>query len=376
MERLHGLRFEPLDAGAVDNRADVAGYIRARLRRFPSASERVVATLQDKSAGNFLYVVLTLDDVAAGHLRLDELDRLSPGLGGRYLDFFERHFPTEADFAGVRRVLEVMVAAAEPLRESQIAAATGLDREETLPKLRRLLSQFFQRAERGADPLYAFYHKSIADWLTDDERRGADFSIYPAKGHRQLAEWGWREYAGGRAKWSPYLVAHLPTHLHAVQRWDDLARLLFDPHYLEAKTEAGQVHALADDLARATAREGLPEEHPDLLRLRLIGEALRRDLPFLTRHPTTLFQCLWNSAWWYDCAEAARHYDPPKGGWGPEGPPWARPGPKLCEWLAAWLTSKTKAGSFVWVRSLRRRARHWVVRCAPSAPGMRAGWTL
>ncbi len=353
VERLHGLRFEPLDAGARANQEDVAGYVRARLGNFPAIPEGAIATLLDKSAGNFLYVVWALDDIEAGHLRLDELERLSPGLAGRYLDFFERHFPGEADFAEVRRVLEVMVAAVEPLRESQMAAATGLDREETLPKLRRLLSQFFKRGERSSDPLYAFYHKSITDWLTDDARRGADFSIPAAKGHRQLAEWAWREYAQGRAKWSAYVVAHLPTHLHAAQRWDDLAGLLLDPHFLETKTEAGLIHALAEELARATAREGLPEAHKDRPRLRLIGEALRRDLPFLARHPTTLFQCLRSSAWWYDCAEAARYYEMPRSGWGPEGPPWDRPGPKLCEWLAAWLTKKTRAEAFVWVRSLR-----------------------
>ncbi len=42
-------------------------------------------------------------------------------------------------------------------------------------------------------------------------------------------------------------------------------------------------------------------------------------------YPQGLFQCLWNSCWWYDCSEAAVQYDPPPGGWPPEGPPWSRP---------------------------------------------------
>ena len=46
---------------------------------------------------------------------------------------------------------------------------------------------------------------------------------------------------------------------------------------------------------------------PLVARLRLINQALRSDLNFLSRHPTTLFQCLWNRCWWYDCSEAAAH---------------------------------------------------------------------
>ena len=64
--------------------------------------------------------------------------------------------------------------------------------------------------------------------------------------------------------------------------------------------------------------------------LRLLAKAMRCDIQFLARHPTTLFQCLWNRCWWYDCPEAAAHYDPPSGGWPAEGPPWSRPRPIGC----------------------------------------------
>ena len=42
--------------------------------------------------------------------------------------------------------------------------------------------------------------------------------------------------------------------------------------------------------------------------LALLDEAIRRDVHFLDRHPTALFQCMWNTCWWYDCPEAAGHY--------------------------------------------------------------------
>jgi hypothetical protein len=67
---------------------------------------------------------------------------------------------------------------------------------------------------------------------------------------------------------------------------------------------------LVQDLAAVL--DALPAEHSRRRLLRLLQEALRRDGHFLVRHPTTLFQCLWSSCWWYDCPQApadpsARH---------------------------------------------------------------------
>ena len=55
------------------------------------------------------------------------------------------------------------------------------------------------------------------------------------------------------------------------------------------------------------------------MHLKLMDEAIRRDAQFVHRHrddyPQGLFQCLWNSGWWYDCPEAAKHYIEPDAGW-------------------------------------------------------------
>jgi WD40 repeat protein len=351
-DRLRALRFHPLDAGSPGNRDDVRTWIASRLAGNAAVSAHHVDTLCAKSDGNFLYAVQTLQDVEAGHLRLEELDQLPPGLGGRYLAFFERHFPDGEGFASMKRLLDAMVAAAEPLHASQLAEATGIDAEEDLPRLVRDLRQYLKhQADWGRDPVCAFYHKSLSDWLTAPERRGDRYTASVRKGHAALADWLWEEYVRGRARWPAYLLRHLPAHLLTSGRWDDLAVALRDPDYLETRVESGEVTALAADLAAATGAEGMPADHPARGLLRRIEEAIRRDLPFIARHPATLFQCLWNSCWWYDCPDAAGYYDPPRGGWGPDGPPWNRPA--LAPWMQAWREAKQRAGPFVWVRSLR-----------------------
>src|SRR5262249_10246073 len=88
-------------------------------------------------------------------------------------------------------------------------------------------------------------------------------------------------------------------------RWADLEALLTDLPFLEAWAQEGLAFELADQLSAATRR--LPAGRPVRRLLALLEEALRRDLHFVARRPSTLFQCLWNSCWWHDADEAAAH---------------------------------------------------------------------
>jgi len=98
----------------------------------------------------------------------------------------------------------------------------------------------------------------------------------------------------------------------------------------------------------------MPEAHPRHRIIALLDEAIRRDVHFFERHPTTLFQCLWNTCWWYDCPEAERQYEPPADGWPPAGTAWQATGPKLSPILEQWRTRKESATpGFWWVRSAR-----------------------
>jgi len=150
----------------------------------------------------------------------------------------------------------------------------------------------------------------------------------------------------------PHSTFELPTRLVEARRWDDLAALLTDLQFLEAKAGVGKVFELAGDFSQAIST--MPSNHPQTPVLRLLEGALRTDIHFIAQHPGTLFQCLWNWCWWYDCPEAANYYDPPTSGWPSEGPPWDRPGPKLAALMETWRGAKEAVTpGFCWVRSLR-----------------------
>ena len=100
------------------------------------------------------------------------------------------------------------------------------------------------------------------------------------------------------------------------------------------------IFELAQDFHDAVA--AMPREHPKHRMLELLEEASRRDIHFIARHPTTLFQCMWNTCWWYDCPEAEARYEEPRHGWNAENAPWLRIGPKLHALLEDWRLGRDK----------------------------------
>lgn len=97
----------------------------------------------------------------------------------------------------------------------------------------------------------------------------------------------------------------------------------------------------------ADVLDAMPREHPRQRLLKLLDEAIRRDVHFIDRHPTTLFQCLWNTCWWYDCPEAVEHY---RGDIATR----AESGLGLCGLLEKWRALKEpETPRFVWMRCRR-----------------------
>ena len=163
--------------------------------------------------------------------------------------------------------------------------------------------------------------------------------------YRQKCPEGWA--TGPNDGW---FLQNLRDHLLAADGAEELIGLLLDLHWLERKVETGLIFDLPLDFEAALGP--LPAGHRHALLLRLIEEAIRRDIHFIARHPTTLFQCLWNSGWWYDCTEAKIYYEEEDGHWN-------HPGEQLHVLLEQWRRSKEAApGNFPWLRSLRPPETH------------------
>lgn len=208
--------------------------------------------------------------------------------------------------------------------------------------------------ERAADgtSLLDFYHRQLGEVVEEQYLGDEDERI---SAHRGLGEY----FAAQDPRSEP--DSRLPNLRRAselawqqtrAKDWAGLVETLTDLQTLEAKAEGGMVFDLAADFR--AAHQALPSDRPWARNIRLMDQAIRSDLHFIARHPTTLFQCLWNRCWWYDCDESPKHYDQPEGDWGSPGPPWERPEPKLSTLLERWREEKERRQpGFYWVRSLR-----------------------
>lgn len=131
------------------------------------------------------------------------------------------------------------------------------------------------------------------------------------------------------------------------KQWHEVEILFTDLLFLEAKVEAGLAYDLAGDFSNAV--KAMPMECPKHHILKLLHEALVRDIHFIANHPTTVFQCLWNTCWWYDCDMAKDFYEIREG----RSVQWASDKEKLCLLLEHWRkTKEARLPGFRWFRSL------------------------
>jgi WD40 repeat protein len=221
----------------------------------------------------------------------------------------------------------------------------------TLRRLIEYLTVTHYDEDGASETVYRIYHESFADFLRS--KLATDRDRY----ERLLADYclRWAELPAGYARL--YALRFGPAHLMAARQWDAVETLLTDLEFLEAKTEAGLIFDLTADLTAAVRL--LPEDRPRRRILKLLEEALRRDIHFIHRHakdyPQGLFQCLWNTCWWYDCEEAGAQHVEPKGGWSPKKAPWLQlADQKLCRLLERWRDMRLQTSPRLpWVRTHR-----------------------
>jgi hypothetical protein len=239
---LGGVRKQQLDASEARNHLNLEAYVTRRLATFPDSilptRSRAHAkdVLLDKADGNFLFVRMTLDGLSnpdGQGVSLDEIGRFPPGVGGLYHAMFRKRFGNlrgrEEDrrryIEEIRPVLDVLVAAMDPVPETLLLTAAGVDASA----LYGTLSQFLHRGDRGI----SLFHKSLADWLVDGAS-SAEFVADSWAGHRRLADACWVARDGLMRsnvdrRWltsAPYVYRRAVAHLIEASRPADAAALI------------------------------------------------------------------------------------------------------------------------------------------------------
>jgi len=220
LNRLSGLRAASIDAHRQDNLDDIDRFIEARLQT-PNLAERLAASrvplatvqreLRDKADGNFLYVSQALQDIERDNYSFSRLDELPQGLNQWYEAWFARKFPNpKVDFVDARKVLEVILAAREPLTLKLLQEMTGLDPHYGLPEAIAGLSPLL--VEVGGR--HSLFHKSLADWLPDNKSK---YRVSRAAGLQMVLGFMDKEIIHDPRTWGTYALKHALGHFAAVR---------------------------------------------------------------------------------------------------------------------------------------------------------------
>ena len=233
-----------IDISSHESEQDVRLYVRDELyKKFPGPEplvDNAIHSIVAKSEGNMLYAEYICREILSGRIQLGSLDEFPKGLGGAYAEFFTRQFPDiDAYKAGFRPVLEMIVAAREPLPVTMIGQVLGKDAGE-MKKLCDSMGSIFPVTHGLIRP----FHGSLKDWLIYSDRAGQYF-VSLSKGHRRLAEYGMGEYRAGVGSMSLYMLAWLPEHLAKAERWDELRMIVSDPAYV-SRLEDTKVKKISD----------------------------------------------------------------------------------------------------------------------------------
>ncbi len=170
-----------------------------------------------------------------------------------------------------------------------------------------------ERAAPGANVL-TFYHRQLAEWACCSSSEVLTQDWRP---HQRLAEYYEKQvffdnYVEEQRLCSDDVVAipHLANvrkvtelpwqrlkEAQLTSQWNEVGALFTDLMFFEAKSGAGLIFELTDELR--TAADTMPQHHPQKHLIKILDKALRRDIHFIARHrndyPQALFQCLWNS---------------------------------------------------------------------------------
>jgi hypothetical protein len=171
-------------SGLVWSREDVSQYVTSNLEKQPTLVKKLapelpqelfIQSVRQKSDGNFLYVNYLLRWLLeqATMITPATLEALPTGLDGIYREFLGRIIGRDKE-AWRRKyapVLGTLAVAQEALNRQQLAALVDLPKSEIVEivnDLRQLLD--VNDALPASQRTYALYHRSLADFLLDEDR--------------------------------------------------------------------------------------------------------------------------------------------------------------------------------------------------------------
>lgn len=316
-----------------------------------------ISALAQKSEYNFMYLKYVLPEIESGVYHQLKIEKLPIGLKGYYEDhWIGMGMASKPTPHNKIKIIYILAEVLQPISRQLISEFANVD-QITVQEVLDDWHQFLHKQEVDEQARYSFYHTSFHDFLHRKDIVRA-LGVLLKDINTLIAGNLWYEspaeisdlrdrLSGLSSERQDYILRNLTAHLIKAKEIDRLYKLLTNIDFIEAKVEEISVYELFINFTEAL--KIIPNDHSYGYILKLLKEAIGRDIQFIARHPTTLFQCLWNTCWWYDCPEASKYYDQEK----TEEQSSKQDIPKLHGLMELWRTSKERNNpGFFWIRSL------------------------
>jgi AAA domain len=216
--------------GLIHSSKDISLYVSEILNQQPALQQKLsselttdvlITQIARNSEGNFLYVSYLLQMLLSQPVAISRsmLTELPIGLAGIYRSFLQRL--VQGDKQTWRRnyapLLGILAVAQAALTREQLAGFVQLKKPEVLEIL-ETLRQFLDTDESlpASQRTYAIYHRSLADWLLDEDK-AEGYWCDPVEQHERIIDY----YRAEANNWNQtnlnklddYGLRYLATHL-------------------------------------------------------------------------------------------------------------------------------------------------------------------
>ncbi|MBD1808124.1 tetratricopeptide repeat protein [Microcoleus sp. FACHB-SPT15] len=275
--------------GLQHSQEDVNQYVWQALKQQPELVAQLapdlpqgsfVTTVSTKSDGNFLYVTYLLKMLAQGHLEITKttLEQLPDGLDGIYREFLYRLVGKDKSTwrSQYAPVLGTLAITQEALTREQLAGFTQMSKSEVAGVLGELQQFLEDESLPASQRTYAIYHRSLANFLQDEDRAGS-YWCDAQEQHQRIVNY----YRAGAKSWlerdwtsikDDYAFRYLPYHLKQAGQHQELCKLLTSAaNWMQAKfIHYGSDEGYVTDLQlalNAFTNPGVPEQIAQLVQL-------------------------------------------------------------------------------------------------------------
>ena len=227
--QLEQFGLHDISADDPRNQEDVETYIQHWLPTLGLKDAELLQAQQQiltAAQGNFLYVRQLQAAIQQNIIDIKQLNDLPKGLSALYLREFKYRYPDAHHYEQeLLPVLEILVASSRPIPTSDIEILLNYTKRQRAKVIERLGS-YLTVTEQGV----ALFHKSMQDWLLDEQSAGADYFVEVEKGHQVLGKVLWEQFTQTEDLVScldSYMALELPEQL---KHWSDDALLKIIDH--------------------------------------------------------------------------------------------------------------------------------------------------